>query len=199
MAVETAVVIETFRRNYPDSPAPQVYQAPGRVNMIGEHTDYNLGFVLPIAIQFVCHAAAAPASDGMLRVYSSNAGEERSWPVDALRDLRPSGDWPDYVAGVARELVLAGVSVHPQRLAIHSDVPLGAGLSSSAAIEVSSALALLAGREIPPAELAQLCRRAENQFVGMPCGIMDQYVSVFGEAGAAIEIDCRAISHRCVR
>jgi galactokinase len=165
------------------------------VNLIGEHTDYNLGFVLPMALEMACFVAAAPGGAGRLRVFSIDVGESREWDVAELATLEPAHDWGDYVAGVARELVRAGYEVAPADLVIHSTVPVGAGLSSSAALETSTALALLAGREIEKLDLVRLCRRAENEFVGMPCGIMDQYISVFGRQGAAVRIDCRSLEH----
>jgi len=176
----------------------RLWRAPGRVNLIGEHTDYNLGFVLPMALELACYTAAAPRPDGRLRVYSENLGEAREWLLSELSDLGPAGDWSDYPLGVARELVSAGFPVRPSNLLIWSTVPPGSGLSSSAALEVSVALALLDGRRIEPLELARLCRRAENNFVGAPCGIMDQYVAVFGRAGSAIRIDCRSLEHQAV-
>jgi galactokinase len=113
--------------------------------------------------------------------------------------VEPTHQWTDYPVGVARELVRAGVTLEGANLLIRSTVPYGSGLSSSAALEVSSALALLAGREFDPLELAKLCQRAERNFVGMPCGIMDQYISVFGRAHSAVEIDCRSLGHRLVK
>jgi galactokinase len=113
--------------------------------------------------------------------------------------VEPAHQWTDYLIGVAQELVRAGVPVEGANLLIRSTVPDGSGLSSSAALEVSSALALLAGRKFDPLELARLCQRAERNFVGMPCGIMDQYISVFGRAHSAVEIDCRSLGHRLVK
>ena len=172
-----------------------MFRAPGRVNLIGEHTDYNSGFVLPIAIQLACYAASAKNHDGMFRVYSQNTEQGREWPVAELATLRRSGDWTDYVIGVAQQI--------PQDsgrdILIDSTVPLGSGLSSSAAIEVAVALASgwdLAGR--PKLELAKLCQRAENHFIGLPSGIMDQYISVFGQADAAVKVDCRGLTHEIV-
>jgi len=187
-----------FKETFPHSGKPKIFRAPGRVNLIGEHTDYNLGFVLPIALDLASYAVAAPDAEGKLRVRSESAGETREWPISSIIDLEPAHDWSDYVAGVARELILAGFDVHPANLLVHSTVPLGSGLSSSAAFEVSVALALLNGRDIPPLELVHLCQRAENRFVGMPCGIMDQYASVFGRSGAALQIDCRTRQHQPV-
>ena len=116
----------------------------------------------------------------------------------AIGRLERAGHWSDYPIGVAQQLARAGYSIQPANLFIRSAVPEGSGLSSSAALEVSSALAFLRGRAIEPLEMARLCQRAEVDFVGMPCGIMDQYVSVFGRENAAVEIDCRSLQHRYV-
>jgi galactokinase len=189
---------EVFERVYGPAPGLRVFRGPGRVNLIGEHTDYNLGFVLPMALDMACCMAAAPGSDGLLRVRSEDLDQSREWAVADLAALQPAHDWGDYVAGVAQQLVRAGFAVAPTNLLIHSTVPVGSGLSSSAALETSTALALLAGRPLEKLELVKLCRRAENEFVGMPCGIMDQYISVFGRERAAVKIDCRSLEHEIV-
>jgi galactokinase len=176
-----------------------VYRAPGRVNLIGEHTDYNLGFVLPIALDLATFVTAKPAADGHLTIHSEAHGETWDWPITLIPHLQRQGHWTDYPIGVARELLKRGHAIQPQRLSIHSTVPEGAGLSSSAALEVSIALALLAGTPIDKLLLAQLCQAAERDFVGMPAGIMDQYISVFGEKDAAVKIDCRSLTHELVR
>ncbi|MEN6607213.1 MAG: galactokinase [Bryobacteraceae bacterium] len=173
----------------------RVFRAPGRVNLIGEHTDYNLGFVLPVALDLACFVASAPSMDGRFRVYSKNLDKEFSCGVEEIGGAEAAHDWSDYPVGVARELILTGFPVEPCDLVIWSTVPTGSGLSSSAALEASTALALLNGRPIDPLELAKLCRRAENNFVGMPCGIMDQYISVFGRENSAIRIDCRNLEY----
>ena len=199
MAGAEAFLKQAFLRVFGAAGAMRIWRAPGRVNLIGEHTDYNLGFVLPMALDLACYTASAPREDGRLRVFSENYGEAREWAVEDLPALRPGGHWSDYPFGVARELVRAGYPVRPMNLLVWSTVPPGSGLSSSAALEVSVALALLDGGAIQPLELVRLCRRAENEFVGAPCGIMDQYVAVFGREGAAICIDCRSLEHRPVR
>ena len=187
MASPARALIEAFEGKFRTT--PDLYRAPGRVNLIGEHTDYNLGFVLPIAIDLACYTAAAPNRDRMLRVYSQQLRQGREWPIEKIPELRPVHDWSDYVVGVARQLPL-----HRGRdVIIESTVPMGAGLSSSAALEVSVALALGWSGEFPSLELATLCRGAENDFVGLPSGIMDQYVAVFGRAHAAVMIDCRSL------
>jgi galactokinase len=181
-----------FAERFPGAGQPAIYRAPGRVNLIGEHTDYNLGFVLPIAIDFATWAVVAPNDHGQLRVRSESLNETREWAINNMSCLPPAHDWTDYVIGVARQIPhLAALDV-----LIYSTVPVGAGLSSSAALEVSVALAL--GSDARGIELAKLARRSENDFVGNPCGIMDQYVSVCGRAGSAIKIDCRSLEHEAV-
>jgi galactokinase len=168
------------------------------VNLIGEHTDYNLGFVLPIALDLETRIRATPGSDGMLHAHSVGHGETRSWPLAGIASITPQRNWGDYVIGVARQLMARGFAIPPLTLYIESTVPEGAGLSSSAALEVAAALALLQGREPKRLEIARLCQRAENDFVGMPSGIMDQYCSVFGEEHAALRIDCRSLESETV-
>jgi galactokinase len=189
-----------FREKYGDAEAPRLVRAPGRVNVIGEHTDYNLGFVLPVALQMACYIAVAPSLDGRLRVWSENVRQSREWAVEDLGELERTGEWSDYVAGVARELVRAGCSVRASNLFVWSTVPVGSGLSSSAALEVATAMALLdKSAGLSRMDVARLCQRAETDFVGLPCGIMDQYISVFGEDGCAVRIDCRSLARTAVR
>jgi galactokinase len=191
-------MLDTFRELFGPAEAVRTYRAPGRVNLIGEHTDYNLGFVLPVALDLATTVMMAPSHDGMLRIYSQQRQEMREWKADEVAGLAPAHEWSDYPIGVARELILAGFPIQPSNLLISSTVPEGSGLSSSAALEVSSALALLHGRTLNSMALALLCQRAERNFVGMPCGIMDQYISVFGKQNSAVEIDCRSLGHRLV-
>jgi galactokinase len=189
---------EDFRKLYGSAEGMRVFRAPGRVNLIGEHTDYNLGFVLPVALDLATYIATAPSADGKLRIYSEFRKEMREWNAADLGALTPGRHWTDYPIGVAQELLCAGFAIEPANLVIRSSVPEGSGLSSSAALEVSTALAFLAGRALDPLSLARLCQRAERNFVGMPCGIMDQYISVFGREHSAVEIDCRSLGHRFV-
>ena len=191
-------MLETFRQLYGSAEAARIYRAPGRVNLIGEHTDYNLGFVLPVALDLTTHIAAVPSPDGMLRLYSQQHRELREFTVAGIPLSQPAHDWTDYPMGVAVSLARAGFPLAPANLLICSSVPEGSGLSSSAALEVASALAFLSGRAIDPLELARLCQRAERDFVGVPCGIMDQYISIFGRRNSAVEIDCRSLAHRFV-
>jgi len=191
-------LVPRFTARFGSAEHGQIFRAPGRVNLIGEHTDYTLGFVLPIALEMACYIAAAEASGSRITIYSADQDEEISWEVADIPNLVPASHWSDYFAGVAQQLVRAGVELTPGRFFISSEVPVGSGLSSSAALEVASALALLHGRSFDPLKLAQLCQRAEIDFVGNPCGIMDQYVSVFGEAHKALELDCRSLTHQAV-
>ncbi len=174
--------------------AARIFRAPGRVNLIGEHTDYNQGLVLPVALDLDCRVTAVSTSSGRLTARSLDLDAECSWD---LRRFERRGNWSDYVAGVAVGLGKLGVSIPPADLEIRSSVPIGAGLASSAALEVAVALALgsLAGARIPPVELALACQRAENDFVGMRCGVMDQFVAALGRAGHALLIDCRSLEH----
>jgi galactokinase len=188
--------IKRFRELYPSSDNPRVWRAPGRVNLIGEHTDYNLGLVLPMAIELACYVAASPNTEGLLRVYSEQFAYSAEWRVDEIPGAVPKGDWTDRVVGIAWELSRRGVNISPQNVLIDSDVPLGGGLSSSAALGVSLALALGGPRELR--ELAELARAAEVDFAGMPCGIMDQFVSAHGREGAAILLDCRSLEWKPV-
>jgi galactokinase len=176
---------------------PRIFRAPGRVNLIGEHTDYNDGFVLPAAIDLYTWTAVSPRPDKKLRVYSENLGESSEIDL-AQGDPRPRDHWSDYVHGVALMLQGSGVALRGCDVAIFSDVPSGAGLSSSAALEVSVASALLAlsGFSLPLTELAKLCQRAENEFVGARVGIMDQFASCFGSAHHAILLDCRSLEYK---
>jgi len=192
-----ATLVKRFRELYPASADPHVWRAPGRVNLIGEHTDYNLGLVLPMAIDLECRVATAPSSDGWLRVYSEHLAQGAQWRVEDMFHVAPRGDWSDRVVGVAWELARRGEAIAPQNILVTSTVPLGGGLSSSAALGVSVALTL--GGERDRIELAQLARATETDFVGVPCGIMDQFVSANGQAGAAILLDCRSLAWRAVQ
>jgi galactokinase len=177
----------------------KVFRAPGRVNLIGEHTDYNDGFVLPAAIGFSCWVAIAAREDRKLVLYSEAFGESAEADLDGLK-ARATGKWPDYPLGVAWAMEQAGYRLPGANLYILGNVPLGAGLSSSAAVEVSTGFALmdLGHHSMGLTELALLCQRAENEFVGARCGIMDQFVSCHGHAGSALLLDCRSLDFQLV-
>ncbi len=178
---------------------PRVYRAPGRVNLIGEHTDYNEGFVLPAAIGFSCWVAIAPRENRKLVLHSENFNETKEGNLDDLK--RATHNWSDYPLGVAWGLQQAGYRLCGANLYIAGDVPLGAGLSSSAAVEVATGYALLSNSEhaIDRTQLAKICQRAENEFVGARVGIMDQFVCCQGQAGHALLLDCRSLEYRALR
>jgi galactokinase len=168
-----------------------VWSAPGRVNLIGEHLDYNLGHVLPIAIDHSAAVAVSRRGDDLFRVWSTDEGG----PVQALRDeLHSARGWSAYLLGTVWALIEAGAEMPGLDVALASDVPQGAGLSSSAAIECALAIALdeLSGARLGRFELARLAQRAENEVVGAPVGIMDQRASLEGRAGKAVYLDCRS-------
>ena len=171
--------------------------APGRVNLIGEHTDYSGGFVMPAAIDFSTVATIRPRNDGRILISSENMAEEVWYPADPLPPTARK-HWSDYPMGVAWSLAKEGVRVGGFELSLKGDVPLGAGLSSSASIEVATAFALLelAGASLPLATVALACQRAENAFVGAQSGIMDQFIACAGQQDHALMLDCRSLEYR---
>ncbi|HKO62406.1 MAG TPA: galactokinase family protein, partial [Pyrinomonadaceae bacterium] len=171
----------------------RIFSAPGRINLIGEHTDYNEGFVLPMAADRRTFVAAAPTEDKRIVVYSFDLKDNASF--DLTHDPVTSNHWVSYVHGVARALVEQGAKLSGAQLAVSSDVPIGAGISSSAALEVSVGYALLksANQEVDLMQLALACQSAEHRFVGTRSGLMDQLTATFGEAGRALFIDCRSL------
>ncbi len=191
---------QSFSRRFPaQKTPPRVFRAPGRANLIGEHTDYNDGFVLPAAIDRATYLAIAPRNDRIVNLHSEHFNETIQFNLDEKK-ATPRKHWSDYVRGVAILLQKSGIAVPGADILIHSDVPLGAGLSSSASLEVATAFALIAqaNRKLPKLEIAKLCQRAENEFVGAHVGIMDQFVSCFGQFNHAIFLDCRSLAHQAV-
>lgn len=175
----------------------RTFRAPGRVNLIGEHTDYNDGYVMPAAIDFSTWVKVSPLDQRKLEIFSENFEEEVEVDLDD-QNLSARGHWSDYPVGVAVTLERTGYRLRGARLEIRGEVPIGSGLSSSAAIEVATACALTANSDlqIDPRELALLCQRAENEFVGARVGIMDQFISLFGQAQKALLLDCRSLDFR---
>ena len=196
---------QLFNQHFADSPAgattekPVVVCAPGRVNLIGEHTDYNDGFVFPMALDRVTTIAARRRTDTRVRIFSMMQDQMAEFTVD-LEVAKAAPKWSLYARGAAEALRQRGLIAHGMDALIHSDVPLGSGLSSSAAFEVATALALLTvnGRTLDGVELAKACQWAEHHYAGMPCGIMDQFISVMGQEGHALLLDCRDLSRRQV-
>ena len=198
LSQRAASLKQDYQRVFAAAPA-RLARAPGRVNLIGEHTDYNDGFVLPAAIEREVLMAAGPGPDSSLAVFSCDF--ERRAAFD-LERLEPSADepWSNYVAGVAWALREAGHDVGGARLALQSTIPPGSGLSSSAAIELAAATTLMAlfGVVMGAPDVARLCQRAENEFVGMPCGIMDQFIAALGRDDQALLLDCRSLDYQYV-
>ena len=191
----------TFARTFGVRQGLRCARAPGRVNLIGEHTDYNGGYVLPMAVEREVRVAFLPADSGPVRLWSADYGEWDEFDLGAT-EARPAGGhgWRRYVRGVAWALQEAGCRLRPLWGIVQGDVPVGAGLSSSAALEVATARAFCAaaGIERPGPELARICRRAENEFVGVRCGIMDQFVSIHARRDHALLLDCRSLDHEHV-
>jgi galactokinase len=181
-----------------DPTAVRIVRAPGRVNLIGEHTDYNEGFVLPAAISLETRICFVPVDDRRVQLTRVDTGERDGFDLDDIP--RPKGSWIDYVAGTAWALTDRNIPLRGLRGLISSTIPIGSGLSSSAALELASAWALSA--ESPPPvggiELARACQRAENEYVGVKSGLMDQFASSLGRAGSALLLDCRSLEYRPV-
>ncbi|MFP5227380.1 MAG: galactokinase [Acidobacteriota bacterium] len=176
---------------------PSVFLAPGRVNLIGEHTDYAGGFVMPAAIDFGTLAAVSPRSDGQVVIASENFHEQIRHPIAGLPE-RGNEHWSSYPLGVVKVLREAGFPVPAFSLTLQGDVPVAAGLSSSASLEVATALAALSlvGNGPRREEIAVLCQRAENTYVGSSCGIMDQFIACTGAENHALLLDCRSLEYR---
>ena len=177
---------------------PRVFAAPGRVNIIGEHTDYNEGFVLPASIDRAVHLAIAPAEGDMGRWISADLGET-AW-VNFSDPRKHDKVWANYLLGVVEQFRLSGREVPAFHAVLSSDIPIGAGLSSSAALESVTALALdrMNGFGLESIELARMAQRAENRFIGLQCGIMDMFASIHGRKGMAIKLDCRSLAFEYV-
>lgn len=189
-------VYHTYQQEFDTSPE-LVVSAPGRVNLIGEHTDYNDGFVLPMAIDRKICIGGSLRNDDRVQLYSLNFKKTAEFSISSLIKEK---DWSDYIKGVIAEYLKLGEQIQGFNAVVYGDVPLGSGLSSSAAIEVATAffLAQLHGIAISPEDTAKLCQRAENSFVGMNCGIMDQFISRLGQEGHALYLDCRTLHYQLV-
>jgi len=197
MPIEQHQVAELFAERIGESPR-WIVRAPGRVNLIGEHTDYNDGFVLPLAIDRAIWIALRPRDDRRVTVFSVDYDESGEFSLDQLTNEK-SG-WIEYIKGTAWSLQEAGYQLSGFDGVLLGDVPLGAGLSSSAALEMATARAFAAASDLPwdAAKMAKLGQRAENQWIGVNCGIMDQLISAAGQAGHALLIDCRSLETQAV-
>jgi galactokinase len=197
--METAV--DRVAAELADPRAARWFRAPGRVNLMGDHTDYNEGFVLPMAIQLETVLAVTPREDGRVRIRSLDEGGAVDVAADGSDEPRSVAGWGRYVAGVVRVLAARGRSPVGVDGVVASTVPVGSGLSSSAALEVSVALALCdaGGLQLGAVELAVACQEAEHAATGLPSGVMDQLASAAAEDGSALLIDCRDLAIEAVR
>jgi galactokinase len=202
LARNPAALTAKLRDVHPEAAARpgdiRVVHAPGRVNLIGEHTDYNQGYVLPVAIDLGIAIALVPTDDGVVRLTLAETGETGVFEPASVGARQ--GGWIDYVAGIAWAMGAAGLEPRGFRGVLASDLPQGAGLSSSAALEVVSAWALSSGERpaLDPMRLVHVIQRGENGYIGLNNGIMDQFASIFGEAGRALLLDCRSLEHRAI-
>jgi galactokinase len=191
----SAYVTEEFRKAYGNDPE-WIAAAPGRVNVIGEHTDYNEGFVFPMAIEMYTVLAAGPAETGASRIQIRDTGGAERAIIDLSTPLKPApkGTWYNYPMGVVAGFLARGIRPPSFDAMLASTVPIGGGLSSSAALEVSTATLIetMTGQVLDPVEKALLCQQAEHEYAGMPCGIMDQFISVMGKEDHILLLDCRS-------
>ena len=183
---------EIFYQHF--SNEPLIVRSPGRVNIIGEHTDYNEGFVLPAAIDKAIYVAIGKADDEKIHLYAENFKE--SFEV-AITDIKPTGHWATYILGVVDQLIKRGYNIGGFNLALNGDVPVGAGLSSSAAVECAAVFALneLFALGIDKMEMVRIAQKAEHHFSGVMCGIMDMFTSMFGKKNHVIKLDCRSLEY----
>ncbi|MFN8631032.1 MAG: galactokinase [Chloroflexota bacterium] len=203
LARDPEALAARLREAHPEAAASpgevRVVFAPGRVNLIGEHTDYNEGYVLPVAIERGIAIALVPTDDGIARLTLAENGETREFRAAAPGERQNA--WIDYVAGMGWSLAEAGLPPSGFRGVLASNLPQGAGLSSSAALEVVAAWALSGGDRpaLDSMDLVFRVKRSENGYIGLNNGIMDQFASIFGEAGRALLLDCRSLEHRAIR
>ncbi len=191
-------LIKQYKAIYKKAPT-HIIRAPGRINLIGEHTDYNGGFVLPIAIDSYTNMLVSKNDDKKVRLYDLKYNENDEFHLDNIKPLKQK-KWSNYQCGIAKVLLDAGYKIGGLDILIFSEVPEGAGLSSSASIEIATLLSFkeLYDLEIKPLEMIKLARKAENNFVGVECGIMDQFASLLSKEGNALFIDCRSLKYKYV-
>ncbi len=188
---------EHFARRYCDAAGIRMALGPGRVNLLGDHTDYNDGFVLPMTVDRAVYVALRARSDDTVRLYSVNFDQAVDYTLGNLPEVE-TDSWASYMGGVVEELRTRGLLQRGFEAVIHGDVPLGGGLSSSAALEVATTVALqrLFDFALDAVEAVKLCQTVEHRYVGVQCGIMDQFASRLGRAGHALFLDCRSLEHR---
>ncbi|HMH23235.1 MAG TPA: galactokinase, partial [Puia sp.] len=189
-------VAEKFKRLFAEDPL--IIRSPGRVNLIGEHTDYNCGFVLPAAIDKAIYMAVSLRDDDELHIVSGDL--DQTYRGNTTRIMASPLLWPDYMLGVVRQLQMSGHTIGGFNCVFRGEIPLGAGLSSSAALECATAYSLneLSGLGLDTLTMVKLSQKAENEFVGVQCGIMDQFASMFGKKNHVIRLDCQSLDYEYV-
>jgi len=194
------MIVTAFNNVFGEAGPQVIARAPGRVNLIGEHTDYNEGFVFPMALEFQIATAARRRCDRLVRIHSVDYQKTVEFSLDEPIRFDPINPWSNYPRGVFSVLLENGVKLSGMDLAFSGNIPQGSGLSSSAALEVGVGITLQAlnGFTMSGPELAGLCQRAENGFVGMNCGIMDQFISLMGQKDHALFLDCRSLQYRLI-
>ena len=193
-------IIASYRTNFDPRAAPRIFQAPGRVNLIGDHTDYNDGFVLPAAIDRHIVVAATPREDSLINVYALDFDQWDHFDLQKEIGRLSENSWSNYIRGMAWSLLREGCKLRGMDAVVGGDIPIGAGLSSSASIEVAAGYAMLQlyDNKCDRKFLALAAQKTENDFVGMRCGIMDQYISCLGQRNHALLIDCRDLGYRAL-
>ncbi|PIX93359.1 MAG: galactokinase [Ignavibacteria bacterium CG_4_10_14_3_um_filter_37_18] len=189
-------IVKVYKNFFNDEPI--LVRSPGRLNFIGEHTDYNMGFVLPAAIDNAIYFAIAPRTDTRYKLISADLNEDYEFSLETLSKSKKG--WANYLIGVVDQLIKAGYQLKGFNCVFGGDIPIGAGLSSSAAIEAGLTYAVnhIFNLQIDKLSLVRLAQKAENEFVGVKCGIMDQFINIFGESRNALRIDCRSLEYELV-
>ena len=192
--------VESYHARFNSQTTPRIFQAPGRVNLIGDHTDYNDGFVLPAAIDRQIVIAATPREDSLINVWALDFDQWDNFDLQKEISRLSQNSWGNYLRGMVWSLLQKGCTLKGMDAVVAGDIPIGAGLSSSAAIEVAVGFAMLqlSENELDLKSLALAAQKAENDFVGMRCGVMDQYISCFGQVNHALLIDCRDLSYQAI-
>lgn len=198
MELNEKTIAESFRKIFQTTEAPVIVRSPGRVNIIGEHTDYNDGFVLPAAIDKAAYVAVTKRNDQVVSLFATDFNEAHETTLDKI--VKTDKHWPDYILGIIDQLQKTNAAIGGFNLLVAADIPIGAGLSSSAALECATVFALdgLFGLRLTKAEMAHIAQHAEHEFAGVKCGVMDMFASLFGKKDHVISLDCRSLFYEYV-